>query len=89
MNKVVVGIIILLLLLLLLLNNTSSFSEIELDNLENIKFPYTFKYETAPNYILESMSTESKVEEHDAFIELLKQEGLKMNPKTFVKCERK
>jgi len=57
--------------------------------LDNIKFPYTFKYETAPNYILESMSTESKVEEHDTFIELLKQEGLKMNPKTFVKCERK
>lgn len=57
--------------------------------LESITFPYTFKYETTPYYILESISTNSKVEEHDQFIELLKQEGDKMNPKTFVKCERK
>lgn len=57
--------------------------------LENIKFKYTLKYDAAPVYILESMSIDSSIKEHDIFIELLKVEGQKMNPKTFIKCERK
>lgn len=53
--------------------------------LEDIKFPYTLKYESAPSYIFESNSLESSIEDHNKLIFIIKEEGQKYNPKTFVK----
>ena len=38
------------------------------NSLQNINFNYTFKYDTTPNYILESYSNDSTKEEHDDII---------------------
>ena len=53
--------------------------------LENIKFPYTLKYESAPTYVFESNSLESSIEDHNKLIFIIKEEGLKYSPKTFLK----
>jgi len=53
--------------------------------LEDIKFPYTLKYESAPTYVFESNSLESSIEDHNKLIFAIKEEGQKYNPKTFVK----
>jgi translation initiation factor 2 alpha subunit (eIF-2alpha) len=53
--------------------------------LDNIKFPYTLKYESAPTYIFESNSLESSFEDHNKLIFTIKEEGQKYNPKTFLK----
>lgn len=54
-------------------------------SLEDIKFPYTLKYESAPTYVFESNSLESSIEDHNKLIFTIKEEGQKYNPKTFVK----
>ena len=64
------------------INNTIDCIRIVLDD---IKFPYTFKYESAPTYTFESNSLDSSIEDHNKLIFKIKAEGQKYNPKTFVK----
>ena len=53
--------------------------------LGTIKFKYTFKYESTPNYILESSSADSNENDHTRIIKMLETEASKSNPKVFVK----
>jgi translation initiation factor 2 alpha subunit (eIF-2alpha) len=53
--------------------------------LETVHFPFTLKYISAPLFHFESMSDESTEEQHKRFVEVVKSEGEKMNPKTYVK----
>jgi translation initiation factor 2 alpha subunit (eIF-2alpha) len=53
--------------------------------LETVHFPFTLKYISAPLFHFESMSDESTEEAHKRFVEVVKSEGEKMNPKTYVK----
>lgn len=52
------------------------------DVVENNKWNYTFKYESKSHYILESNSTDSTVEDHNNFIN-----ELKNNKNIFIKAE--
>lgn len=60
--------------------------------IENIKCPFNLKYISAPIYHFETMTDESDINIHNEFIQNVKNESEKMNPKTFVKinsiCEK-
>lgn len=55
--------------------------------LATLTFENSFKYLSAPIYLFESKSDESSDEDHKKFIEMLTQEGQKMVPKSFVRCQ--
>lgn len=51
---------------------------------KSIDFKYTFKYQTAPDYILESSTEDSSQDAHRFFVSILETESQKTNPKVFV-----
>jgi hypothetical protein len=53
----------------------------------NNDWVYNFKYETAPYYILESNSVSSSVQNHDIFINMLKDEAKTYESQIFIKVE--
>ena len=55
--------------------------------LSNIKFKYTFKYDSTPYYIFESSSEDSTVDEHIELVKQLEKESSKFNPKVFIKTD--
>jgi hypothetical protein len=55
--------------------------------LATLNFENCLKYSTAPIYLFETKSCESSEEDHKKFIEMLAQEGQKMVPKSFVRCQ--
>jgi len=57
--------------------------EVISNNIDSIKYKFTFKYDTGSTFILESSSKDSSLEDHDKFIKLLQTKG------TFVQCDRK
>lgn len=66
---------------------TSYTKQVIKEVLKTIKFKYTFKYETTPNYIFESSSADSDENDHKKFVKLLETEANKSNPKVFVKAQ--
>ena len=55
--------------------------------LNTIEFEYTMRYSTAPTFLFESKSNESSDDDHKKLVEFLTQEGQKMVPKSFVRCQ--
>jgi len=55
--------------------------------LKTIEFEHTMKYSTAPTFLFESKSVDSSDEDHKKLVEFLTQEGQKMMPKSFVRCQ--
>ena len=53
--------------------------------LKKIKFDFELKYESTPNYILESSSEVSDEEDHLKIIKMMETEGQKYEPKIFIK----
>jgi translation initiation factor 2 alpha subunit (eIF-2alpha) len=58
------------------------------ESLKTISFEYTLKYNTTPFITLTSNSKDSVLKDHDKFIEILTQEGLKIKQQIFVRCDR-
>ena len=52
--------------------------------LKKINFKYTFRYMTAPDYILESSTEDSSIADHHKIIDIIKLESQKMLPKVFI-----
>ena len=55
---------------------------------ENISYNYSLKYETASLMTFETQSNDSTEKDHSNLVEFIKEEGNKLNPKTFIKCEK-
>lgn len=55
--------------------------------LTTIEFEHTMRYSTAPTFLFESKSSESSDDDHKKLVEFLTQEGQKMVPKSFVRCQ--
>lgn len=53
--------------------------------LERVTFTYSLKYDTAPVFVLETTSTDSNYTDHNDFVKYVKDEGLELEPKTYVK----
>jgi hypothetical protein len=53
--------------------------------LKKIKFDFELKYESTPNYILESSSEVSDEEDHMKIIKMMETESQKYEPKVFIK----
>ncbi len=53
--------------------------------LSGIPYKFTMRYDTAPYYIFETLSTDSNVEDHKKVIQDLSGEGMKMTNKVYIK----
>ena len=53
--------------------------------LSQFKYPYSFRYDTAPYYLLESSTEDFNIDYHNKFIKTLEIESVKFNPKIFIK----
>jgi len=52
--------------------------------IERFNFTYSLKYDTAPVFVLETNSTDSSYTDHNNFVKYVKEEGLKLEQKTYV-----
>lgn len=63
-------------------------SEVIRKALDRINYEYTMKYSAAPTFYFETKSTDSSEDDHKRFVKFLEEEGAKLNPKTFVRCQK-
>ena len=55
------------------------------ENLKNIKYKYTFKYEATPNFIFETTTEDSSLDDHKKFINMLEASSKIFKPTVYVK----
>jgi translation initiation factor 2 alpha subunit (eIF-2alpha) len=55
------------------------------ENLKNIKYKYTFKYEATPNFIFESTTEDSSLDDHKKFINMLEISSKTFKPPVYIK----
>jgi translation initiation factor 2 alpha subunit (eIF-2alpha) len=52
-----------------------------------LKYTYSFRYDTTPYYMFETSTEDSDISSHNKFVKVLETESAKFNPKIFIKTD--